>query len=339
MYTPISQSQTLITGVYRSGTEYITQLINCHPHLSATMYRVDMLRYIGKKFSPISSEEKYSYLLDTLNSNLLKYYGASLNICEIKKSLAKYPVVSYGVLYDVVMSSLYLQPPISHWAEKNQLLWREIPEFISMMPNGKAILVIRDPRSVLASFKLFEKEIFKNIPSPGYLGAVFNSLDAMSYGKKYLDAKKRDFLLIKYEEMARNPEIMLKEVWGFIGLSTNENVDIYDTALWVDAYDQPWGSNSSTQKGVAPFLFDINYSINAWKEILSIDEISLVEHVCGNLMETFGYLPVSQKSDINKNPILEIIKKDPQLNSFYNNWLLTGQGVEAFPPNPPDIET
>ena len=29
------------------------------------------------------------------------------------------------------------------------------PEFIKIMPNGKAIIVVRDPRSVLASFKKF----------------------------------------------------------------------------------------------------------------------------------------------------------------------------------------
>ncbi len=35
-----SKSQTLITGVYRTGTEYITQLINRNPNVIATMYRV-----------------------------------------------------------------------------------------------------------------------------------------------------------------------------------------------------------------------------------------------------------------------------------------------------------
>ena len=50
----ISTSQTLITGVYRTGTEYLTQLVNCHPNISATMYSVNIYRFVEGKYDPIN---------------------------------------------------------------------------------------------------------------------------------------------------------------------------------------------------------------------------------------------------------------------------------------------
>ena len=58
------------------------------------------------------------------------------------------------------------------WGRKTQLVWRQIPDFLKIFPKGKAINIIRDPRSVLASFK---KSTYN--PEPAYLGAIFNCYD------------------------------------------------------------------------------------------------------------------------------------------------------------------
>ena len=86
--------------------------------------------------------------------------------------------ITYGVLYDVLMTTLWVTEEKRHWAEKCQILWREIPDFIDMMPNGRAILAIRDPRSVLASFRAFTF-----VPPPAYLGAIFNCFDALKHAR------------------------------------------------------------------------------------------------------------------------------------------------------------
>ena len=42
-------------------------------------------------------------------------------------------------------------------------MWREIPTFIGMLPNAKAIHIIRDPRSVLASFKKYTRYKYQRV--------------------------------------------------------------------------------------------------------------------------------------------------------------------------------
>ena len=52
-----SRSQTLITGTYRSGSEYLTLLLDSHPELSATMYRVNLIRFMFRRYDPISDKK------------------------------------------------------------------------------------------------------------------------------------------------------------------------------------------------------------------------------------------------------------------------------------------
>ena len=42
-------------------------------------------------------------------------------------------------VYDVMMSELWLDDGKSNWAEKCQLVWREIPDFLDRMPFGRAV--------------------------------------------------------------------------------------------------------------------------------------------------------------------------------------------------------
>ena len=124
-------------------------------------------------------------------------------------------------IYDVIMTELHLKNNnVYHWAEKCQLVWREIPYFIDHMPNGYAIHIIRDPRSVLASFKKFT-----NAEYPLYLTAVFNSLDSLQ--KAIEQNKNKRVLILKYENVLEDKYKEIVKVWKLIGLS-KQNKNIID---------------------------------------------------------------------------------------------------------------
>jgi len=322
-----SKCQILITGVYRTGSEYFSQVINCHPEVKVSLYGVNALRFIYHNYSPINKKQNYLKALDDLEERLKLRYNLSLKRPEILKEFEKNSNMTYGIFYDTVMNSLYLNDSVNVWAEKNQLLWREIPEFLNSLPNGKAILIIRDPRSILLSFKKFTYA-----PSPTYLGAIFNSLDAMKHALKYKDILTNDtFMIVKYEDIARNPEIISQKVWNFIGLKGSYNVR--DQSNWRNAKDQPWQSNSSFQPKAEDANFDVEMSINRWKSSLSIEEITLTELICGKLMTVFGYELAYPKYD-NYDNIDKLFSNNKTLLTYFENWLCTGDGVEAFPTDP-----
>ena len=64
----LSKKQILITGVYRSGTEYFSHLLNQHPEISSTMYRINALRFINNKKE--KNKINYNKLINDLSKRL-----------------------------------------------------------------------------------------------------------------------------------------------------------------------------------------------------------------------------------------------------------------------------
>lgn len=321
-----SASQTLITGVYRTGSEFVALLAGCHPALSVTMYSVNVLRFTCGRFEPISERRQYLAALDELEQRLAARYNRTFPRAEILAVLERAGRVDYGLFYDTVMSALYLRPPAAHWAEKNQLLWREIPLFLNMMPNGKAILVLRDPRSVLVSFRKYTYA-----PPPAYLGAVFNCYDAMQKALRFQrELSPERFLTVRYEDAAAAPQAAAERIWRFLSLEGTH--DVNDRRNWRDAYGRPWHANSSFHANEDASAFDISRSIRRWEEEISAPERALAEGVCGDLMREFGYDAGAGPGDW--LPVLRLFIEDEQVTGYFRHWLKTGEGIEAFPTDP-----
>jgi hypothetical protein len=325
---PYSDSQTLITGVYRTGSEYVAQLINSHPEISVTMYRVNVIRFIYDRYNPIADKKNYTSALNELEERLRVRYDVSINKELILDSFSRVRNLDYGKFYDIVMNALYLSKTVYHWAEKNQLLWRAIPLFIDIMPNGKTILIIRDPRSVLLSFKKYTYA-----EPPAYLGAVFNCLDSMQYALIYKDQfPSNKFFVVRYEDAANKPVKTARRIWRFLGLSEKFDITVEEMAGWTDAYGKTWQVNSSFHSDDNPLPFDVKAAIDRWKKWLSEVEISLVEGVCGDIMEKFGYERSLKSPDWLS--AMRLFVSDDKIMSYFKHWLLTGEGIEAFPTDP-----
>ena len=125
----LSKKQILITGVYRSGTEYFNILLNEHPEVSSTMYRVNLFRFIFEKYG--KNKINYKNLIFDLAKRLKEKHNFKLNK---KKYLKIIQGKNYGEIYDCLMSSLYLNKKKRIWAEKNQLQWTKTDLFLNLLP-------------------------------------------------------------------------------------------------------------------------------------------------------------------------------------------------------------
>lgn len=317
-----SASQTLVTGVYRTGTEFVTQLMSGHPQLSASMYHVNASRFILGRYEPLSDRLDQA-LVDTAQ-RLAERYQLHLDVPLAAEEIRRRGV-SWATLYDVLISALWLGGAKCHWAEKCQLVWRHIADFVSAMPNGRAILVIRDPRSVLASFKSYTYA-----PPPAYLGAVFNSLDAMAYAVRLQDELPEDrFLVVRYEDAAKDPSALSARIFGFLGLDPADAV--LDRSSWRNEKGEPWVANSCFHDKAE---FDVQASIDRWRHKLEAWEIAFTEYVCADHMEHFGYRPSGAAMDWRRS--LAAILPDATMTAHLHNFIQTGQGIQAFPTDPLD---
>ncbi len=322
-----SRYQILITGSYRSGRNFFTHLLNCHPLVSSTIYRVNYFRFIYGRYNITTDKE---IIIKDLADRLFKRYKIKINKKKFLNSLNNN---SHGEFYDSIMSNLYLHKNKKIWAETCALLWRKIPNFMNLMNNPKAIHIIRDPRAVILSFK---KET--RYKPPAYLGSAFNSVDAMNSIIKHKKMYKKRFTYIRYEDLVKDKVYEMKKIFKFLNIYP---ITKYNQNNFKDEKNKKWIVNSSFQKNILkPFDYDYIQGNSLWKKKLSFDEINFVETICEKYMNYFGYKRISKKN-MKKNKIQKLIGKKYDLFKAYKNWDKSNHrvGFQRFPANPLDGRT
>ena len=246
----LSKKQILITGVYRSGTEFFSNLLNLHPEICSTMYRINALRFIFFKYG--KKKINYKKLIFDLSERLKNKHSFSM---DKKKYLKIINGKNYGEIYDLIMSNLYLSKKKRIWAEKNQLVWTKTSDFINLLPNGYVIHILRDPRNVLASFKYKTNSNY-----PACLTSVFNSYDAMENILNNKKSNKQKFILIKYEDLVLNPQKTLNKVFDFLDV---KKMNINAKRKKFNYLNKKWVVNSSFQGKIKNSSdFNIKESLN-----------------------------------------------------------------------------
>ena len=316
----------LLTGCYRSGTEFASVLLNNHPQIISMMYVTNFMRYFYKRYSPVSKKNNYINLLKKAKRIIQERWNINLNITLIKKKLTK-KNINYGIIYELIIQEILKKKKINtkkikFFLEKNQLAWRQIPSFLKMIKNSKAIIIIRDPRSVMLSFKKYTYN-----PPPAYLGSIFNCYDVMQKSLKY-KKKYKNILIIKYEDLILKENRTLREIYKFLNLPTskiyNNKKNFYDLTL-----NKKWKHNSTNKKK----LFD-GSNLCKWKKELTSEEISFCEHINASLMKKFGYKICTNFENFNKHNFKKFFLNNKKIMLHYKKWLFKKKGIQEFPNNP-----
>lgn len=316
----LSKKQILITGVYRSGTEYFSFLLNQHPNISSTMYRINALRFMYGKYG--TKKINHKKLIDDLSVRLKKRYNYQFNKKKYYKLIKG---KNYGEIYDILMSNFYLKKNKTIWAEKNQLLWTKSQTFLKDLPNPYVIHILRDPRNVMASFKNYT-----NSKYPAYLTSIFNSLDAMQNILKNKNNKR--FLYIRYEDLLLNPTKILDKVQNFLKIKRYNLIKKNNNFSY---FGKKWIVNSSFQNKIKKVnQYNKNVSFNSYKKNLNFLDLILVEKICGKLMEKFKYKLELNNHKIQSDDLNELLNQNKLLKQGYENWKKYKIGFEKFPNDP-----
>lgn len=314
--------KALITGCYRVGSEYITNIIGNAPGVDTEMYLTNYFRNCYNKYDPLDEEAKYSSLVFESACRIRVRWDRVLAPHKVLDECEREGEITYGGIYDRMMRDL-ISGEVPHWAEKMQLEWRSIPDFLSMFDDAKAVLVIRDPRSILASFKEFTYA-----PEPRYLGAIFNALDSMQKGQEYSRRlSEKEFHIVKYEDVVCRPESTVEELLDFLGLSTDHN--LLSEEGWTDTLGNPWRTNSAFDNSEH---FDKSAAVHRWRGNLEDWELALCERVNKNVMSTYRY--DQSNTSVPESEYIDIIESDDQIYCFFEHWKDTGDGVERYPADP-----
>lgn len=164
--------------------------------------------------------------------------------------------------------------------------------------NGyKSIVIIRDPRDVLASAN-YPKKV-------KYLGSRKPALFILKTWRKsaeyiHLLKNNKNFHFLRYEDLVNDPYLELNRVTDFLNIE-KFSARFFDKGV-LDRDGEPWMPNTSFELGET---FISKESKGIYKDILSDEEIAYTEVVCGSEMEWLGY-PVGTNK--NKRDIIMSFK-------------------------------
>ena len=313
----------MVSGVYRSGTTFITAMLGAHSSLNASSSTIKFLRFCLQKFGDLSNPSNVKQLITDTHKRVQTRWNLSLDEEAIFNKASQSGTITYALLYDLMMRSMLIEDSSSgRWVEKLAAQWEDIPIFLEMFPKGKVIHIYRDPRDVTASYKAMTFE-----PQSTFLDAAFNFRGAMESIEMYEQMYGDRLHVVKAESISQNPEREARILCKFLQLDYEESMVNADK---LHAEGEDWASNTSFG---GPYK-KIPSETNRWKEHLTRAEIIFVELITQPYLTSLGYTSsglVPTQEDWDE---IASYTSEPFLDKRFQKWLHEGRGSQGYRTDP-----
>lgn len=137
-------------------------------------------------------------------------------------------------------------------------------------PHAAIIHLVRDPRDVVASLQR-RPWAPRSIVNNASISLLFNRAARRS-------RNRAGYLLVHYERLVKHPEQEIARICAHVG-------EPYDPAVLLSA-EKVAGPYSWPRHANGPLTTE---RLNKWRELLTAEEVSLVEWIARNDMEMYGY--------------------------------------------------
>jgi len=310
----------MISGVYRSGTTILAQVVGAHRDVYLTYDTIKYPRFcLDQKL-----EEGGRTIAEEIGGRITPRWGVEFDVEAVVESLPESP--THAQVYERALAQLRdnYKPIAQIYGEKIAVMWTSIPDFLEMFPQGRAIHIIRDPRDVVASFKNITYE-----PGFAYLDGAFNCLHAMSAVRAIQDYYGENrLMLVRLEDLTEDPELTARRISEFLGRTYD--ADMLNPQKYRDKAGNAWKNNS----GFFPETQGIDKNQQRWREHLSSAEVFFVEMVVMAKMVEFGYKPSGRVPNQQEWQEIYSFIQDPFLSKRFAHWIATGKGLEGYPSDP-----
>lgn len=314
-----------VSSLYRSSSTFLSAVIGCHEEYTATSSSVKFPRFCLGRYDPIQMEENYKKLVYETRKRVTTRWDIDFDAAAVLTDVEKRGV-SYAVLYDSIMSQILSSNGAAgtQWIEKIAVMWSRVPEFLEMFPQGKVIHVLRDPRSVTASYKKMTNEV-----GATYLDAAFNTVHAIQSIERFQKEIGSDrIMLIRSEDIASEPEGAVRRVCEFLEIDFSSRM--LDPNTYGHIIGEDWRHNTSYRGEIK----DFPPASTRWRDNMSHAETIFVEMITQPYFSKYGY--ETEKYFPAKKDWDEIYSflEDPFLRGRFEKWLHTGQGSEGYRTDP-----
>ena len=200
--------------------------------------------------------------------------------------------------------------------EKKNIKWigwmdSWIEEFFPILAKeyseARFVLILRDPRAAIASYKNYFKKKGKSNLAPmtlSYLRCWRKQVAFIEYFNSLNYLKKR-FIVIKYEDLVNNPKKITKKLCRFLSIKFSNRMINPENFMGLGKNTKKWKSNSNfnvKKKGI------YKNSLFRWKKYLSKETVNFIDCIVGPELKYLRYKKKITKLDRSK--ILEYHEND-----------------------------
>tara|TARA_B110000027_G_C16116115_1_gene300193 strand:+ start:1062 stop:2102 length:1041 start_codon:yes stop_codon:yes gene_type:complete len=312
-----------ITSSYRSGGALFTKMLNVNNKIKVSSGTVNFFRYYFKKYDSIKKKTNYQSLINQFCIRSKYRFGINLDYNEIISQVKK-NIFNYSDIYKLVCSKIFKNKKFSIAGEHAGNEWRNISNYLKIFPNGKVIILLRDPRDIICSFK--KSTIAKK---NDYLISIFNYVDLINYTYALKKKYNKKIHIVKFNELKKNSSTTIKEVCKFLEIKYNHKMINEKYFKGID--DKKWD-----QSKVFSFSGKLKkQNVGRWKSIIAMEDLFLCELIAKKQMKMMGLERSNRtfnKKVINKG-FSKIISSNLLTESFLK-WVSTKKGNDKFPLDP-----
>lgn len=238
----------------------------------ANYSRQDFLKFLSKLNYSKNEVEKLFDLMDNYNGQYTKRDNKEIFLNNRVFSEFEDLYKSCLLFFNIEINKKYV-------GVKEPLCEEFIPYFCKK--GFKSIIIIRDPRDVLASanYPKNVKHFGSKKPTLFLLRSWRKSFEFIQYLRG-----NKNIHFLKYEDLVNQPYMQLNKITDFLNLNKFP-INYFENGI-KDQNDKLWSANTSFDETTS---FISKKSVGSYKSVLTKKEIAYTEAICFNEMKWLGY--------------------------------------------------
>ena len=275
MISPRSKAPVFVLGCSRSGTTLLYHMLLSAGNFAVYRMESQVLNLLEPRFRPLDVAHNKRRMLDAWYHSRL-YTRSGLTQEEIEPRIMV-ECRNGGDFLRILMEEMCRKQGMERWAETTPDHLLYLDRIKQTIPNALVVHVIRDGRDVALSWE--KKAQIRQFPWDRRRPALAAGIHwewFVTRGRRIGRELAGDYVEIHYEDLVRNPEVVLKQLEPFVEHDLNyeriKSVAIGSVAVPNTAF-----------KG------DTRSPIGRWQTDLSSLELCMLEGLIGETLNELGY--------------------------------------------------
>lgn len=264
-----------VAGLERTGTSLMYALLASHSQLSMTR-RTNFWRYFNDQYGDLADDANLSRCLDKLRV-YKRMQAIEVDFDAVRTEFVAGPR-TYARLFAVIEEQVAARRGKPRWGDKSLDTERWTEQILANYPRATVLHMLRDPRDRLASVVARWKERREAL-GVGTARWIHSAELAARHAAAYPD----NYLVVRYEDLVRDPHAVLRSVCAAIGEPFEEGMlGMHGAEAFRDQ-----GANSSY--GARPVGVISADSVGTYGRVLTPRQIVFVDRAAAEPMARFGY--------------------------------------------------